>query len=197
MMIMIPLSKTNTKHINKNDNELLSNYINGDNTAFNALVHKYHDEVYHFVRKRVPSHDDAQDICQNAFINLSLYAEQFSGRSKFRAWLYQIAINQYRNHYRSIKRQRTLMEALENIDAFSEDINFLSISNSEELALLRNAISKLPNKQRMVLQLRLYLNYSYAVIAETMGCAEGTAKAHHHQAVANLRKTLSIPEYYC
>ena len=194
---MIPLSKTNTQHLNKNDNELLSNYINGDNTAFNALVHKYHDEVYRFVRKRVPSHDDAQDICQNAFINLSLYVEQFSGRSKFRAWLYQIAINQYRNHYRGIRRQRTLMDALENVDAFSEDVNFHSISNREELALLRNAISKLPNKQRMVLQLRLYLNYSYAVIAETIGCAEGTAKAHHHQAVANLRKTLSTPEYYC
>jgi len=195
--MMMPLAETKTECLNKNDNELLSNYINGDSTAFNALVHKYQDEVYQFVRRRVPSHDDAEDICQNAFINLSLYAEQFSGRSKFRAWLYQIAINQYRNHYRNIKRQRSLMEALENIDTYSEDVNFLYMSNREELALLRNAISKLPNKQRMVLQLRLYLNYSYAIIAETMGCAEGTAKAHHHQAVANLRKTFSTSESYC
>jgi RNA polymerase sigma-70 factor (ECF subfamily) len=178
------------------DNVLVTRYLDGDDTALTELVKRYQRGLYGFVYRHVGNHADAADVTQKVFVNLFLKADQFSAKSTFKTWLYQIAINQCKNHYRSNDRQRISPDVeLEDLTLVSEDAGIEDLENQEERSKLRIAVEKLPTKQRMTVQLRLYQECSFAEIAAIMSGSVGTAKAHYFQAITSLRKMLKEENY--
>ena len=177
------------------DKQLLILFIEGDESALTRLVERYQKELYGFVFRQVGNHADAADLTQKVFVNVFLKAEQFNGDSSFKTWLYQIAINQCKNHFRSKDRQRLDDVEVESLPLVAEENFELDLETAEQQRLLRQAVDSLPAKQRMTVRLRLYQECTFVEIAEIMAASVGTAKAHYHQAVTTLRKMLKKELY--
>ena len=177
------------------DNTLIKRYINGDDAALTCIVKRYQKDIYRFIYRQVGNEADAADVTQKVFVNLFLKAKQYEGKSSFKTWLYQIAINQCKNQFRSNDRRRE-HGVDENAEEFIfQDNKFDDVFVLEKRRILQDAINSLPEKQRMTMQLRIYQECSFAEIADIMGSSVGTVKASYHQAVMSLTKSLKEDTY--
>lgn len=177
------------------DNTLLERYINGDDAALTCIVKRYQKDIYRFVYRQVGNEADAADVTQKVFVNLFLKAKQFEGKSSFKTWLYQIAINHCKNQFRSNDRRREHGVGETAEEFVYEDNKFDDVFGMEKRRILQEAINNLPAKQRMTMQLRVYQECSFAEIAEIMTSSIGTVKASYHQAVTSLTKSLKEDAY--
>lgn len=177
------------------DNTLILRYINGDDAALTCIVKRYEKDIYRFVYRQVGNEADAADVTQKVFVNLFLKAKQFEGKSSFKTWLYQIAVNLCKNQFRSNDRRREhgVDEAAE--EFVYEDNKFDDVFSVEKRRILQAAISNLPERQRLTMQLRVYQECSFAEIADIMASSIGTVKASYHQAVMSLTKSLKEVAY--
>jgi RNA polymerase sigma-70 factor (ECF subfamily) len=176
-----------------NDAELLRAFVGGNEQAFKELVHHYQAQLYRFVWRQVRDHSEAADLCQKVFVQVFLKAASYRAESSFRTWLYQIALNQCRNHFRSRKRERLEevdIDSLPTSDGVANDL----VESAQESRRLRATIEALPPKQRETLELRFYQDCTFVEIAEIMGCPVGTAKANYHHAITSLRKCMGDSE---
>jgi len=177
------------------DISLLQRYIDGDDSALTCIVKRYQKEIYRFVYRQVGNEADAADVTQKVFVNLFLKANQFAGKSSFKTWLYQIAINQCKNQFRSNDRRREHGVDENEAEFICEDNKFQDVFSLEKRRILQEAIRNLPEKQRMTMQLRVYQECSFAEIADIMASSIGTVKASYHQAVMSLTKSLKEEAY--
>lgn len=175
-----------------NDERLLSLAIDGNERAFTELVERHQKPLYDFVWRQLESHADTADICQKAFIQVFLKARDYRGEAKFRTWLFQIAINLCKNLYRSRDRQRIDDVEIEQAEE-CQAINQIEVTQNQRM--LREAISRLPEKQRITMELKLFRDFTFAEIAETQQCSVGGAKANYHHALEAIKKALSESFY--
>lgn len=177
------------------DEELLSQFlVKKDETAFKTLVNRYQRQLYSYVWRHINQHEDVTDICQQVFIQVFRKAEQYRGEASFKTWLYQIAINQCKNYYRSQARHPVDPVAPDELNAKSESTAYELANGNEERNIFNSAISNLPERQRQTLYLHLYQDCSFQEIANILGCPAGTAKANYHHAIQNLRKRLNTDQ---
>ena len=175
----------------EDDKALLSRFSrHGDEGAFKELVQRHQQPLYQFIWRRVGHEHDAIDLCQKVFIQVFTRAEQFRGEASFKTWLYQIAINLCKNHFRDRDRQRLDSVAIEDLELHAREETMDCIAELEEQNLLYNAVTHLPDKQRTTLELHLYQGHTFAEVAAIMHCPVGTAKANYHHAIVSLRKIL-------
>lgn len=174
---------------------LIKRYINGDDGALTYIVKRYQKDIYRFVCRQLGNEADAADVTQKVFVNLFLKAEQFEGKSSFKTWLYQIAVNQCKNHFRSNDRRREQVTEDHRKDLVLEDSKFNDVDTIQKRQLLRSAIDSLPARQRLAVQLRIYQECTFAEIADIMSSSIGTVKASYHQAVLSLTKSLKEDAY--
>jgi RNA polymerase sigma-70 factor, ECF subfamily len=169
------------------DDELMRAFAGGSKQAFEELMQRHQQALYRFTWRQVGNHTEAADLCQKVFLKVFLKAGTYRGESSFRTWLYRIAINQCKNHFRGRDRQRLDEVDIEDLPPAS---NLLvdPVQTGQEQRLLRSAVEALPEKQRHTLELRFYQDCTFAEIAEIMGCPVGTAKANYHHAITSLRK---------
>lgn len=175
------------------DTELVRAFAGGNEQAFKELVRRYQRPLYRFVWRQVRNHTEAADLCQDIFLKLFLKAGSFRGDSSFRTWLYQIAINQCRNYFRSRGREQFEdgdIETLPPADVLSSGVG----EAMQEARRVRAAVESLPSKQRNTLELRFYKDCTFAEIAQIMSCPVGTAKANYHHAIVSLRKRMRARE---
>ncbi len=173
------------------DQVLLSRFArDGDETAFKELVRLHQQPLYQFIWRRIGHEHDALDLCQKVFIQVFTRAQQFRGDASFKTWLYQIAINHCKNHFRARDRQRIDSVAIEDLDLQANEQTMDSIAELEEQNLLHHAVTQLPDKQRTTLELHLYQGHTFVEVANIMDCPVGTAKANYHHAILTLRKKL-------
>lgn len=177
------------------DNKLIALYLSGNEAALTSLVERYQKEIYRFVYRHIGNEADAQDVTQRVFVLLFLKAQQFQGKSTFKTWLYQIALNQCKNLYRSNDRRKEVSTDDESIDCTMEDKKVDDIATFQRRKILKQAIQKLPEKQRLTMQLRVYHECTFVEIADIMASSVGTVKASYHQAVQSLTKKLGEDEY--
>ena len=154
--------------------------------AFNEIVLRYSEPIYWHVRKMVIDHDDANDLVQNTFIKAWTNIQSFRGDSKLSTWLYRIAINECLSFLGSRRQKHNL--SLEDADSFL--LNKLESSeyiDGDELVLkLQRAILTLPEKQRLVFNMRYYDDLSYEEISELLGTSVGALKASYHHAAKKI-----------
>ncbi|MDI3527237.1 MAG: hypothetical protein PWR03_1420 [Tenuifilum sp.] len=177
---------------NQSDNELLVMFRNNDTKhyAFNLLVRKYQERLYWHVRKIVISHDDADDVIQNTFIKVWNALESFREDSQLYTWLYRIATNEALTFLKK-KRTKFLLPLVDVEQTLSRTLESDPFFDGDETQLkLQKAILKLPEKQRIVFNMKYFEEMKYEEISEILGTSIGALKASYHHAVKKIEKFL-------
>src|SRR4051812_35789345 len=172
------------------DAELLDAFRAGDTRAFEALVRRYQRPVLAIARRFARDPDDAEDLAQRAFINASQRAGGWRGGS-FKSWLFRIIVNLAKNHVRDTARfERDEPPGEEAAAGPGADAR---LEAQEQQKALREAVARLPKRQREVLLLRIDGDLPFIEIASALGITETNAKVNFHHAVQKL-KTMLRPD---
>lgn len=174
------------------DLDLINRTMAGEREAFNELVIKYQKPLYSLLYRMVSNHEDASDVLQKTLVKAFTGLGDFERRSSFKTWLYQIAINLAKNVYRD--RSRVIQVPIDDVIISQEPRTLNALVRKESRLLLRQALARLPEKQRMTVMLRVQDGRKFAEIAEIMQCSLGTAKANYHHGVQKLK--ISMKEQY-
>ncbi|MCA1827920.1 MAG: RNA polymerase sigma factor [Myxococcales bacterium] len=169
----------------QSDAELLEAFRRGDTPAFETLVRRYQRPVLAIARRFARDEDDAEDLAQRAFINASERAGGWRGGS-FKSWLFRIVVNLAKNHLRDISRFDRAESEREPEPSPPEAHQRLE--TQEQQKALREAVVRLPRRQREVLLLRIDGDLPFAEIARTLGITEVNAKVNFHHAVQRLKQ---------
>ena len=157
--------------------------------AFPLLVKQYQRRVYGIVRKMVISHDDADDIVQDVFVKVWNNLDSFKGESSLFTWIYRIATNESLQFLRKKKNQSwfraDITEELENALVSEKSID------ADEIQMkLQKAILRLPDKQRLVFNLKYFEELTYEEIAAITDSSVGSLKASFHHATKKVEEFL-------
>ncbi len=176
---------------NPDELKLIQDFNDGDEQAYNQLVLRYKEKVYWIVRRMIPDHDDADDITQNVFIKAYQSLRSFKGDSSFYTWIYRIAINLSLNEIRRKKFHKTFSidEEIHQIST-SDDQPIQILIKEERTRLIKEAIERLPDKQKKVFLLRYYEELPYEVIAKILHTSVGGLKANYFHAVKKIGEYL-------
>lgn len=162
--------------------------------AFAELVGQYSKPLYWQIRKIILNHDDANDILQNTFIKVWTSIDGFRGESKLSTWLYRIAINEsisFLNKQKSLNNTsmddsvNVLVSKLESDPYFDGD---------EAQLKLQKALLTLPDKQRIVFNMKYFDEMKYEEISEILETSVGALKASYHHAVKKIEEFLSADD---
>ena len=161
------------------------------NMAFGMLVRRLSPQVYWQIRRLVYSHDDANDIMQNAFLKAWSNIGALQGESKFSTWLFRIAINEALSF---LQRKRDTISLDSPEAAAVSQLEADTYFNGDRAQLLfQKAIASLPDKQRLVFNMRYFDEMKYEEMSKLLGTSVGALKASYHIAVekiyAKLKKT--------
>ena len=171
--------------------ELVSKAQNGDSDAFALLYQEYVRPIYRYTYVRVGGNaEQAEDLTQEVFLKALNNIGRYRDNGKpFVSWLFRIAHNLVIDHYRWVKRSRCI--PLTETMTVIEDEDFVAtVEQSMEISAVKQAIEKLPARQREVISLRFGSDLSIAETAMAMGKSEGTVKKLQHVALAKLRKLM-------
>lgn len=160
------------------------------NRGFKLLVESYSTRLYWHIRRLVILHEDADDALQNTFINAWKKTGEFRNESALYTWLYAIATNEALTLIR--KRKRNAAVSIDDIGSYLSNSAEGSIwfDGDEAQVRLQNAILQLPDKQRIVFNLRYYDEMPYAEMSKVLKTSEGALKASYHHAVKKIEQIL-------
>jgi RNA polymerase sigma-70 factor (ECF subfamily) len=158
--------------------------------AFAQVVSLYGEKLYWQIRKMVLNHDDANDLLQNTFLKAWLNIDYFRGDARLSTWLYKIAVNECITF---LNRQRNL----NNVSADDTDVFLLErlkgdvyFDGDAAQMKLQEAVLLLPEKQRLVFNMKYFDDMKYEDISEVLGTSVGALKASYHHAVKKVEEFL-------
>jgi RNA polymerase sigma factor (sigma-70 family) len=170
------------------DSELLIEFRNPSTKerAFTAIIKKYQEKLYWHIRRMVVDHDDANDVLQNVFIRIWNGLENFRENSQLYTWMYRIATNECLTFLEQQKKKSAL--SLSDVESgltnqIKADKHFDPSKLEWKLQL---AIQQLPEKQRVVFNLRYYDEMPYEEMSKVLETSEGALKASYHHAVKKI-----------
>lgn len=156
--------------------------------GFLQLMDIYKEPIYWHIRRLVVSHEDAEDILQETFIQVYRFAGSFKGESKIYTWLYRIATNECISHFRKSKKW---VRNLGSIEKMSGELSETDSENSDSILVkFQQAILQLPEKQRIVFNLRYYDELSYEEIGQILNSSINTLKTNYHYASEKIKQYL-------
>jgi len=154
--------------------------------AFNLIVEQYKKRLYWHIRKIVITHDDADDVLQNTFIKIWRYLENFNQDSKIYTWLFRIATNESITFINNKKKKEE--DSFENYEYYLsntlESDEYFEGDNAQ--LILQKAILTLPEKQRIVFNMKYFDEMKYDEISEITETSVGALKASYHHAVKKI-----------
>lgn len=166
--------------------------------AFTLLIDRYQQKVYYHIRRMVQNHDDANDVMQNTFMKVWRGLENFRADSQLYTWIYRIATNETITFLNARNKRVTI-----SFDGADKDEDETSYAPSNYVKgdshqidpevlqqRLEKAIATLPEKQRIVFNLRYYDEMPYEQMSEVLGTSEGALKASYHHAAQKIEKFL-------
>lgn len=166
---------------------------NSQKKAFEMILKTYKEKIYYHVRKMVIDHDDADDVSQEVFIKIWRNLDKFRGDSKLYTWVYRIATNEALTFLQ--RRKRTNSESIDdNSDLLAtlESSNSDSYVSGDEVQLkLQKALLTLPDKQRLVFNMKYFDDLKYDEIAEITETSVGSLKATYHYAIKKIEEYLT------
>jgi RNA polymerase sigma-70 factor (ECF subfamily) len=178
-----------------NDEDLLRRHLDGDPSAFRTLVDRYHRELFQFALRYTASKAVADDIVQEAFLQLHLSAPTFDPTRKLKPWLFTITANKARDQFRSRSRRKEVPldaqiggeedtgQRFLNLladESASPDVNLESVELS---GLVKQVIDEMPKHLAEILILGYFHDFAYRDIADILGIPLGTVKSRLHAAV--------------
>ncbi len=154
--------------------------------AFDLIVNQYKKQLYWHIRKIVILHEDTDDVLQNTFIKVWRYLENFKQDSKIYTWLYRIATNEAITFINNKKKKSE--EPIENYEYYLS--NTLEsdeyFEGNEAQLILQKAILTLPEKQRIVFNMKYFDEIKYEDMSEILETSTGALKASYHHAVKKI-----------
>lgn len=172
------------------DREILDRFANVKtrNDAFNVLVRQYQQRLYWHIRKMVLDHDDADDILQNTFIKAFKALDNFREDSKIYTWLYKIATNECITFLNN-KKKRFFVPMVDVEYQLSQNLQTDAYFNGDRIQMkLQQALLTLPDKQRLVFNMKYFDDLKYEEISEILGTSVGALKASYHHAVKKIEE---------
>ena len=158
--------------------------------AFEVLVNTYKERLYWHIRRIVLNHDDTDDVLQNTFIKVFKNIDGFKGDSKLYSWMYRIATNEALTFLKKKSNKLGISDSeLQNkiVANLQADVYF----EGDEIQLkLQNAIATLPEKQKLVFNMKYYQEMKYEEISEILNTSVGGLKASYHLAVKKVESYL-------
>ena len=176
------------------DQELVKNYLNGDNSSFEILLTRHKSRVFAFIMSKVKKRDLSEDIFQDTFIKVinSLQKGKYNEEGKFLPWMMRIAHNLVIDHFRKEAKMRKVRPTAE-FDIF--DVLDDGNKNQEEAMMqtqvhtdLKVLIEQLSKDQKEVLKMRYFEDLSFKQISDLTGTSINTALGRMRYALINLRK---------
>jgi RNA polymerase sigma-70 factor (ECF subfamily) len=171
------------------DDELLERFRDEGNRydAFNRIVARYRERLYWHIRKIVIVHEDTDDVLQNTFVKAWKGLETFRGEAQLYTWLYRIATNESITLLNQ-KRNRQMMPLEDAGYLLSHSLHHDAYFSGDELQLqLQKAILTLPEKQRLVFNMKYFDGMPYENMSEILGTSVGALKASYHHAVKKIK----------
>ena len=163
-----------------------------DGDAFDGVVGAHHAEIHRFVARVTARPGEADDLSQETFLRAYRAWGTLPPDANVRAWLFAIAANLCRNHFRSEKRRRLAHAAAGELPGERPVPCPESQSLAkEDLALVEATIARLPVKQRMAFVLRKIHGLEYDEVAGSLACSPESARAHVFQALRKIRQSLN------
>jgi len=173
------------------DSEILAKFQNERtrNEAFNLLLKKYQQKIYWHVRRMVIDHDDTDDIVQDVFVKVWKNLENFRQDAQLYTWLYRIATNESITFLNNKKKKNNV-----SMDDVSYEMESLSTGNNftgDQIQMkLQQALLTLPEKQRLVFNMKYFDELKYEEISAILGTSVGALKASFHLAVKKIEEYL-------
>ncbi|MDP2386538.1 MAG: RNA polymerase sigma factor [Bacteroidota bacterium] len=176
----------------QDDEEILQLFSkeNSREQAFSALVNKYQRRLYWHIRKIVIDHDDTDDVLQNTFIKTWKGLDNFKQESQLFTWLYRIATNEALTFLKQKNKKNT--QSINDIEyQLSKSLESDNYFRGDQIELkLQQAILTLPEKQRIVFNLRYYEEMPYEKMSEVLETSVGALKASYHHAAKKVEEYL-------
>ena len=158
--------------------------------AFGEVVRLHQEPLYWHIRKMVKTHDDADDLLQTTFIKAWRNIENFRGDSRLKTWLFRIATNECLT-FLNRQKKRSFSDVADLQDNLEHSHQSMDTLTGEDIqAKLRAAIDTLPEKQRLVFNMKYFEELKYQEIQEVVGGSIGSLKASFHHAVKKVEKFL-------
>lgn len=174
------------------DQTLVGLYMMGCNEAFDCLLERYKDRIFHYILAQVHQEDLANDLFQETFVKVILNLQQgkYSDSGKFYCWVTRIAHNLIIDYFRRGTEQR--MSSYDNDTEHWEHLAVAETEDAEEYEVLLNSLGDLvdllPLEQQEVVKLRYFQDYSFKEIASKTGVSINTSLGRMRYALMNLRK---------
>ncbi|MDO5510944.1 MAG: RNA polymerase sigma factor [Weeksellaceae bacterium] len=152
------------------------------NSGFRLLLQTYQKPIYYHIRQMVYNHQDADDITQNTFIKVYKNLSGFKKESKLFSWIYRIATNEALNFLKAqaSKKNVSMDEVALHLSSNLESDAFFDADAAE--LQLQKAVASLPEKQRLVFQMKYFEEMTYEEISEILETSVGALKASFHHA---------------
>lgn len=158
--------------------------------GFKSLIKENQEKLYWHIRKMVVSHEDADDVLQNTFIKVWKNIDKFRGDSSLSTWMYRIATNEALTFISQLKKRKVISNGLEN-DYLAEQLQSDEYIEGTEIQMkLQKAILTLPDKQRLVFNMKYFDEKKYNEMAEILETSVGALKASYHHAVKKIEEFL-------
>ena len=178
------------------DKEILALFRSpkGEDRAFRLLVEKYGERLYWHVRKIVMCHEDADDVLQNALVKVWQGLRGFREESRLFTWMYRVATNEALNFLEErrrgpLGRAEEITPMLEN--RLESDVYFDGDQIEREL---QRAVLRLPERQRLVFNMKYFDGMKYEDMSEVLGVTVGGLKATYHNAVKRIEAMLRVSD---
>jgi len=160
--------------------------------AFGMLLDKYQQKIYWHVRRFVLDHDDANDLVQDIFIKVWKNLDRFRADAQLYTWIYRIATNECITFLNKRKQNLNISLDDESSGFLADTLTETSYFNGDQAQIkLQEALLTLPDKQRLVFNMKYFDDLKYEEISEIVGTSVGALKASYHLAVKKIERFLS------
>jgi RNA polymerase sigma-70 factor (ECF subfamily) len=172
------------------DNELVYLFKSNQDRekVFTLIVKKYQEKLYWQIRRIVITHEDADDVLQNVFIKAWNALQNFREDARLYTWLYRIAVNESLSHLEQQKRKSSISFDLVSDTMENKLVAEKGFDEQKAMWKLQLAIQQLPEKQRIVFNLRYFEAMTYEDMSQILETSVGALKASYHHAVKKIEE---------
>jgi len=169
------------------DNELLEKFKSNPEAGFKLIVEQFQERVYWQIRRLVKNHDDSADVMQNVFIKVWKSLPEFRAESALYTWIYRIAFNESHT-FLSRESKRPTVDLDPPLFENSIEVNGKNYTPEEIEAIFSQALETLPEKQKLVFNLKYFDDLKFHEIEAMLGTSVGALKASYHLAVKKIEE---------
>ncbi|MFA6227423.1 MAG: sigma-70 family RNA polymerase sigma factor [Candidatus Paceibacterota bacterium] len=185
----------------RSDEEIILEYLNGDKNSFTEIVNRYLKSIYNFVYRFVGDEKATEDITQEVFLKAWKNIKKFDIEKSFKTWIFSISKNTCIDYLRKRKDVPiSLFDNEEGGNSIEDNLIDQELKPDEIFSLehdkkqVQKALNELTTKQKEVIILKYVNGMSLSEVAEIIDIPADTIKSHHRRALMKLRKILSAPK---